>query len=79
MKENVEEINEMKNMDVISNDISSIIFQENSEKESEIISKKTDSSRFSVMIDDLSGLNPLRDVNKEDKSSNRISKRKAIM
>ena len=50
MKENVEEINEMKNMDVISNDISSIIFQENSEKESEIISKKTDSSRFSVMI-----------------------------
>ena len=78
MKENMDNINEMENLKIQTSDVSSLIFQENQDKEKDFEVERSE-SRFSTIIDKIGYINPLRDVHKDNKFINKSIKKKAIM
>ena len=79
MKENVDNINELKNIGTESNDNSTIMIHGNiTEKDLDYDVRKS-VTRLSNIIDNVSNINPLRDIHNENKFSQKSTKKKAIM
>ena len=80
MKENVDTVQELKNMKSETNETSSIIFKEIDDKNIETdFNRSSDAFRISRTITNMSSINPLRDVHNENKFGHKLSKKKAIV
>ena len=78
MKENVDEKNEIRAINTNTNDFSSLISSDLAEKDGENDIFKVDTSKFLNVLRKVNTINPLRDINNENKFSNN-TKKKAIM
>ena len=80
MKENVDTVQELKNMKSETSETSSIIFKEIDDKNNETdFNRPSDAFRISRTITNMSSINPLRDVHNENKFGHKLSKKKAIV
>ena len=83
MKENVDIDQEIKNKNTDITEISTIIFKEieenNQNQENDVNDIQRAESRFSTTFNNVSSINPLRDVHNENKFSHKSFKKKAIM
>ena len=83
MKENVDIDQEIKNKNTDITEVSTIIFKEieenNQNQENDVNDIQRAESRFSTTFNNVSSINPLRDVHNENKFSHKSFKKKAIM
>ena len=75
MKENVDDINQMKNL----NKETLNLFNENHENDTDLEIVRRSTTRFSTIIENISSINPFRDIHNKNKFFHKNIKKKAIM